>query len=248
MDLVGLQLADLDELLDLGDADLAALRGGDVEVAGRAAEDEVAGLVGLPGLDDREVGDDAVLHDVPAVAELARLLRLRHERRRAVLVELEREAALVDLGAEARGRVEGGDARTARAHALRERALGVELDLELAAEVHALEVLVLADVGSAHALDLLRLEEDAEAPVVDAGVVGVDGEVLGAVLLELLAHVVRGAAEAEAADGKGHAGLDVADGFLAGHDLVDASATSVTEHYYVIEICLFFKKLIFLFF
>src|SRR3546814_20591143 len=49
--------ADLDDLFDLDDADLARHRAGRVEVARSLAEQQVAGLVGLPGLAQRHVGD-----------------------------------------------------------------------------------------------------------------------------------------------------------------------------------------------
>jgi hypothetical protein len=52
------------DFFDLDDADLAAGRGGLVEVARGLAEHEVAGLVGLPGLDEREVGEDAAFQDI----------------------------------------------------------------------------------------------------------------------------------------------------------------------------------------
>src|SRR5690606_9539409 len=55
--LVRVEVADLDDLLHLGDADLAGHGAGRVEVARRLAEHQVAGLVGLPRLDQRDVGD-----------------------------------------------------------------------------------------------------------------------------------------------------------------------------------------------
>ena len=64
MDAVGIEAADRHDLLDLGDADLAAGRRGLVEVAGGLAEHEVAALVGLPALDDAKVGADAALEDI----------------------------------------------------------------------------------------------------------------------------------------------------------------------------------------
>src|SRR5690606_32150499 len=64
------------------------------------------------------------------------------------------------------------DARTARAQALGQRALRVELELEFAAEVLALELLVLAHVGRNHFPDLAGFQQLAEAETVDAGIVG----------------------------------------------------------------------------
>src|SRR6476619_3259023 len=77
---VGVELAGLAEVLDLGDGDLAAHRGQRVEVARGVAVDEVAVTVALPGPDQPEVGDDRLLEHVLAplavpVLERARLLR-----------------------------------------------------------------------------------------------------------------------------------------------------------------------------
>src|SRR3546814_6828547 len=62
------------DLLD--DADLARHRAGRVEVARGLAEQQVAGLVGLPGLDQRDVGDQCGLEHVMAAVDLTRLLAL----------------------------------------------------------------------------------------------------------------------------------------------------------------------------
>ena len=58
------------------------------------------------------------------------------------------------LRADPGGREEAADARAAGADALGEGALRVELDLELAREELALELLVLAHVAGDHLLDL----------------------------------------------------------------------------------------------
>ena len=89
-------------------------------------------MVALPGLDDGEVAEDAALHHVGLAVELAHLLALGDQRADAGLGE------------------EGRNARAAGADALGQRALRVELDLELAGQVLALEHLVLADVGADH--------------------------------------------------------------------------------------------------
>src|SRR5688572_19623186 len=157
MDAVGVEAADRHDFLDLDHADLAAGRGGQVEVARGLAEYEVAGFVGFPRLDDAEVGENAALEDVLFRSIWA--------------VERFRFLALGDLGADAGLGVESGNARAARAHPLGERALRAEFDLELPGEVLALELLVLADVGADHLLDLLGAQQLADAFVVDAGVV-----------------------------------------------------------------------------
>ena len=63
---VGVELARLDELLDLGDADPAGHRGERVEVARRLVEDQVAVPVALERVHEREVGDDRLLEHVLA--------------------------------------------------------------------------------------------------------------------------------------------------------------------------------------
>ena len=137
--LVGIERSGRHDLLDLDHADLAAHRRRRVEVARGLAEDQVAGVVRLPGLDDRQVGDDAAFQDVGLPVELLVLL------------------ALGDHRADAGLGVEAGNARAAGAHALGQRALRVEFELEFARQVLAHELGVLADVGRDHLLDLPRV-------------------------------------------------------------------------------------------
>jgi hypothetical protein len=73
---------------------------------------------------------------------------------------------------------EGRNARTARAQLLGQRALGREFQLQLAGQVLALELLVLTDIAGNHLLDLPRLQQLAQAEVVDAGVVGYGSGIL----------------------------------------------------------------------
>src|SRR5262249_37070032 len=102
------------------------------------------------------------------------------------------------------------DACAARADALGERALRIELDLELAREVLLGEQLVLAHVGRDHPLDLLGLEQKAQARAVDARVVGDDGEILHPGLADRLDQLLGDAAQAEAAGADQHAVLEQA--------------------------------------
>jgi hypothetical protein len=113
--------------------------------------------------------------------------------------------AFGDDGADAGLRVEAGDAGAARAHPLGKGALRVELELELAREVLAHELGVLADVGGDHLPDLPGLQQDAEAEVVDAGVVRGDGEVLHPCVADRGDQQLGDAAEPEAAGGDRHA-------------------------------------------
>ena len=146
VDVVGVELARLDELLDLGDRDPPGHRDQRVEVARGLVEDQVAVPVALRRAHQREVGDDRLLEHVLAAVEDARLLRRRGERDRPVRRVAPRQAALGDLRADAGRRVEGGDPGAAGAQPLGQRALRGQLDLELAREVLPLELLVLADV------------------------------------------------------------------------------------------------------
>ena len=74
--MVGIELADLNQFFDLGDADLAASGDHRVKISRRFAVNEVAGFVALPCLHDRQLGRDTRLEDVIGVAEIFRLLAL----------------------------------------------------------------------------------------------------------------------------------------------------------------------------
>src|SRR5262249_12652716 len=88
------------------------------------------------------------------------------------------------------------------------------LHLELSLEVLPLEFLVLADVRRDHLADLLAFEKDAEAEVVDAAVVGDDGEILDAKVSQGGDRVFGNAAQTEPAGQQSGSGGDVADGLV----------------------------------
>jgi hypothetical protein len=144
--MVRVQAAGGHDLLDLDHAELAGHDHRRVEVARGAAEDQVAGLVGLPGLAQRHVGHQAALHHVAVAVEVAQFLAFGHQRAHA------------GAGEERR------DAGAAGTQLLGQRALGRELQLELAGQVLALELLVLADVAGDHLLDLPRLSSSWPRP------------------------------------------------------------------------------------
>ena len=100
--------------LDLDHADLAAGGRGLVEIARGLAENEVAGFIRLPCLDDGEVGEDAAFEDVVLTVEGLHFL------------------AFGDLRADAGLGVEAGDACPACAHPLGQRALRAKLDVQFA--------------------------------------------------------------------------------------------------------------------
>src|SRR5450432_190297 len=109
VDVVGIDLAGRDEMLDLGDGEARRRRHDRVEIARRLAIDEIALGIALPGVDDGEIGEQPALHDVALAVERALLLALR------------------DQGPDAGLGEEGGDACAAGADALGEGALRVEL-------------------------------------------------------------------------------------------------------------------------
>ena len=187
VDVVLVERAGLHQLLDLGDRHLAGGGHHRIEVPRGLPVDEVAGVVALPGLDDGQVGGEAALHHIELAVELADFL------------------ALGDQGADAGLGEEGRDARAAGADALGQRALRVELQLQLAGEVELGEQLVLADIAGDHLLDLAAGQQDAQAEVVDPAVVGDHRQVLDARVADRRDQVLGNAAEAEAARHDGHA-------------------------------------------
>jgi hypothetical protein len=119
--------------------------------------------------------------------------------------------AVGDRRSDPRRGIEGGDPGPAGAQLLGERSLRSELDLQLAGEVLALKDLVLADVGADHLGDLTGRQQDAEAVVVDAAVVGDHREVGGAVGAERGDRRLRYARQPEATDDQRRPVGDVGD-------------------------------------
>jgi hypothetical protein len=210
-DVVGIDLARLDQMLDLGDGEPGRGRHHRIEIARRLAVDEIAFRVARPSVDERDVGEEAGLHHVGLVVEVADFL------------------ALGDNGADARAGEEGGDAGAPGADAFGERALRIEFELELAREVETGENLVLANVARDHLLDLAGLEQDAEADPVDAGVVGNERQIPRARLAHRLDQRLGHPGEAEAARHQGHSILDLPGERLVGAGVDFSHDTSVSQ-------------------
>ena len=153
------------------------------------------------------VGDDAPLEDVGFAVELLGFFAFGHH------------------GTQAGGRVEAGNAGAAGAQAFGERALRRELDFELAREELALEFGILTHVGGDHFLDLARCQQQAQSPVIHAGIVAGDGEVAHAGIAKGRDKRFRDAAKAKAADGQQHAVADdaVEGGTRIGIELIKAA-------------------------
>ena len=204
VDLVGAQLADLDYLLHLGHADPSRLGAERVEVTRGLVEHQVARPIRSGPLDEGQVRRQGVLHHIPFAVELAGLLAFRNQ------------GAVTGAGEE------GGDAGAAGPQLLRQRPLGGELQLQLAGQVLALELLVAPHVGGDHLPDLAAMEQRPEAELIHPAIVADDGEAALAALAQRLDKLFGNAAQAEDPRGDGDVVLhQIAKGGLgAGINLV----------------------------
>ncbi len=186
VDLIGIQLADLDELFDLGHADLAATGDHRVKVPRGFSINKVAGFVALPRLHDRKLGRDSGLEHVFLAVENFRLL------------------ALGQFGPEAGASVKARDTCAACAQSLGERALRNELQFEFTRQHLALELLVLADVRSHDLFHLPRSEQNPHAETIHARIVADDGEAFNAALVQGGDEILGYAAQSEPARSNRH--------------------------------------------
>src|SRR5690606_15763282 len=206
VDFVRIQLAWLYDLLDFGDCDTPCRRNGRIEVPGGVAIDDVAVPVRFPALDEREIAGDGSFENVVTATEGADFL------------------AFCNRCSVTGRRVERRDARAARANAFRQSALRDELHLELTGEKLPLERGILADVGSDHLLDLPFVQQKAEAEVIDAAIVGDDGEPLDAHASDLSDEVLRDAAKSEPSNDDGHVVCETLQGlFQAVNAFIESS-------------------------
>lgn len=96
VDVVGVNLADLDDVLSLDDGHLCGLGHERRERLSRVPEDAVASLVRLPRPQDGDVAVQGCLHEVRSAAEYPRLPRLAVLDHVAVGVEPDGDCALLD--------------------------------------------------------------------------------------------------------------------------------------------------------
>ena len=189
---VAVDLARLNQMLDLSDRQTPRRRHHRIEVSRGLPVDEIAFRVALPSMNQRNVGDKAGLHDIGLVVELADFLALR------------------DYRADARAGKKSRDSGSAGADALGKRPLRVEFEFEFAREIHTCENLVLADIARNHLLDLAGFKQNAEADPVDAGVVGNEGQILRARFAHRVDQRLGNPANAKSAGHQHHAVLDLA--------------------------------------
>lgn len=167
----------------LSDDDLAGRGHVGVEIPRRVVEHQVAVLVCLPALDEREVASQRLLEQVLLAIEDSNLPRLAvRDYCLALVAEPRGDHARLQKRACARGRVEGWDASAASPESLDEVALGCEVELKFPVEVLLLENAVHADVRSEDLSHLVVLQEQREAVLVAAALVRDESEVLGAPL------------------------------------------------------------------
>src|SRR5262245_39397818 len=124
MDGIRINLAGLDEFLNLRNRDSGGSGHHRIKVAGCFLIDEVTERVALPCLDEGEVCNQAALHDVHASIELACFL------------------SFGDDCPVARGRIERRYPRPACADSFRERSLGIQFQLDLAFNGELLEEMI----------------------------------------------------------------------------------------------------------
>ncbi len=209
VDVVRIEFARGNKMLDLGDR---GLRGGGhhrVEVARGLAIDQVAGGVALPGMHNGKVREQSAFHQIFLAVEFLHFL------------------AFGDQGADAGLGVEGRNAGAAGADPFGQRALRIEFEFEFAGEILLREQLVLADIGRDHLLDLPCLKQAAEPDAVDARVVGDHRQALHAEVADRIRQGFGDATKAEAAGHDHHAVLEkaVERGFGVGINLVHAMRT-----------------------
>src|SRR6266851_7196183 len=116
VNLVSLKLAGFDEFFDFGDDVIGGGSHHGIEVARSLSINEIAPAVAFPRFDESEIAAEAALHDVHAAVEFAGFF------------------SFGDHGAIASGGVKRGNAGAASAEAFRKCALGIQFDLQLAAE------------------------------------------------------------------------------------------------------------------
>ena len=80
----------------------------------------------------------------------------------------------------ARRSKERRDSRASAANALRQRPLRIQFHLDFFFQRELLERLIFANVTRDHFADLLVPQQNADSEIVDAGIIGNDGEVFGA--------------------------------------------------------------------
>ena len=154
---VGIQLANLDQVLHLRNRNFGSTGHHRVEVAGGLAINEVAPFITLPGFNQGEVCFQCVFHHVEAAIEFAGFL------------------IFGDHCAHARRREESRNASAAGPDAFRKCSLRHQVQFNLALQDHLFQQFILTNVGSNVLAKLAGCEQQAYAKAIHASVVAHGG-------------------------------------------------------------------------
>src|SRR5689334_6489401 len=205
-DLFRIQRAEIDNVLRLHDRQRRRHRHDRIEITRRRSIGQVTPAVRLPRLDQRDIPGERLFKQVAASAYFALLL------------------AGGELGADGGGGEEGGNASAGGAQALRQRTLRHDFQFDFAGPIKLLEYDRI-DGTRIRANDLAHapeFEEPRQTDAADAGIVGDNGEIFGAMFDQSIDQRVRLTDAPEAAEQHRRAIANAGHGFGHGlHDLVD---------------------------
>jgi heme oxygenase len=190
MDGVRVEVSGRNKFINLRDGDGTTHGHHGIEIPGSHSVDEVPGFIALRGLDQGQVRLDAAFEDVHVPVELPGLLSICNDR------------AYAGAG------IEAGNAGSAGAESFGKCSLWCELKFEFISHELALELCILAHVGTDHLPDLSSLQKKAKPPIINTCVVRDDREVTYPCIPERYDQLLRDAAEPEATYRDGHAVLD----------------------------------------
>ncbi len=194
MNLVGIELAGFDEMFDFGDYKIGGGGHHGIKVARSFSIDEIAPAVALPGFDESEVPTQGAFQNEMAAIEFAGFL------------------IFGDRRAKPGRRVEGRNSGATGAQAFGKGALRIEFDLQFAAQDQALEEFIFSHVAGDHFFNLAILQEQANAEIVDSGVVADNREVFSAFSTGGDDEIFWDSAKAESAHENGHAIAQIGEG------------------------------------
>ena len=140
MDAVRIKRAGVHDFFYLDDRDFRRRGHVRIEITGRLAEHEVTRGIGPPGFDDRKIRSQPCFTHIELAVEFFHRLALGHD------------------GADPGAGVEGRNPGPAGTDSLGQRALRIQLQLQLASEIKLLEQFVLADIRGDHFADLTVIE------------------------------------------------------------------------------------------
>ena len=154
VDAIRIKRAHGHDFFNLGHADLAGRGGGWVEIARGFAEHQIARRIGLPCLDDRQIGHNAGFQNMGLAFEIL------------VVFSIGNHCAYACAG------VKPCNPCAACAQPFGQRALGVKLQLQLTRQILAHEFGVFAHIGRDHFLDLAGVQQLPKTKPINPCVVG----------------------------------------------------------------------------